>query len=131
MNNLHFGMVFDYLCNQSGKDNIVIADDLKVSPSTISRWRSGERTPKLSKLKEIADYFNIDPKIFTLSNMEQTDLQNQILYYQRSSKLDSIIMTSNAKKVEVNQLLDQLNDAGHDAAIAQLKMLTKIDEYKK
>lgn len=131
MNNLHFGMVFDYLCNQSGKDNIVIADDLKVSPSTISRWRSGERTPKLSKLKEIADYFNIDPKIFTLSNMEQIDLQNQILYYQRSSKLDSIIMTSNAKKEEINQLLEQLNDAGHDAAIAQLKMLTKIDEYKK
>ncbi|MEG0471827.1 MAG: XRE family transcriptional regulator [Solibacillus sp.] len=41
-----------------------LAEDLKVSRTTVLRWRSGERNPKLPKVKEIAEYFNVSPKIF-------------------------------------------------------------------
>lgn len=41
-----------------------LAQDLKVSRTTVLRWRTGERNPKLPKVKEIADYFNVSPKIF-------------------------------------------------------------------
>lgn len=67
MTNVDFGELFNTLCDQSGKTNAEIARGLDVDKATIGRWRNGERSPKLSSLKEIADYFNVDIQIFTTS----------------------------------------------------------------
>lgn len=72
MNTSDFAILFDNLCEQSGKNNVQIAKDLEVDKATIGRWRSGERTPKLSKLSKIASYFNVDINIFSLSNGDKT-----------------------------------------------------------
>lgn len=37
-----------------------LAEALKVSPSTVGMWEQGQRVPKLEKLEEIADFFNIN-----------------------------------------------------------------------
>lgn len=65
MSDIDFGKLFNRLCEQSGKNNAEIARGLNVDKATIGRWRSGERSPKLSSLSEIADYFNVDIKIFS------------------------------------------------------------------
>lgn len=41
-----------------------LAEDLDVSRTIVLRWRTGERSPKLPKLKEITSYFNISPREF-------------------------------------------------------------------
>ncbi|MHC5215240.1 helix-turn-helix domain-containing protein [Enterococcus sp. LJL128] len=35
-----------------------------VNRTTITRWRTGERSPKMEKLPEIASVFQVDPRIF-------------------------------------------------------------------
>ena len=65
MSNVDFGELFNKLCEESGKTNTEIAQGLHVDKATIGRWRNGERSPKLSSLQEIAEYFNVDIHIFT------------------------------------------------------------------
>lgn len=35
-----------------------------VNRTTVTRWRTGERSPKMEKLPEISAVFNVDPRIF-------------------------------------------------------------------
>lgn len=58
-----FSYLFDTLCEESKYNNAEIADLLNVDRATIGRWRTGERSPKLSKIPEIAKLFNVDIKI--------------------------------------------------------------------
>lgn len=41
-----------------------LADLVNVSRTTVTRWRTGIRSPKMEKLPEIAKIFNVDPKVF-------------------------------------------------------------------
>lgn len=44
------------------RDNITayrVGKDLNISYSILSEWKSGIKTPKLDKLKKIADYFGV------------------------------------------------------------------------
>lgn len=68
MNNNDFSKLFNKLCNNSSYNNTEIANKLNVDKATISRWRKGERTPKLSKLKDIADLFGVDVQIFNIQS---------------------------------------------------------------
>ena len=52
------------LMEQQKINDTKLAEDLSVSRTTVLRWRTGERSPKLPKLKEIANYFNVSPKEF-------------------------------------------------------------------
>ena len=36
-----------------------------IDPSTVSNWKTGKYTPKLDKLKKIADYFGVSVEVFT------------------------------------------------------------------
>lgn len=45
---------------QDGLLQAQLAKALGVSKSTVSMWETGERTPTLETLEEIADYFNVD-----------------------------------------------------------------------
>lgn len=70
------------------KNNITdaqLAQDLNVSRTTILRWRSGERNPKLPKVKEIAEYFNVNPKVFVdtelISNVKMVSERKAVPKY--------------------------------------------------
>lgn len=45
-----------------------LAEAVNVNRTTVSRWRSGERSPKLEKLPEIASIFNVNPQVFIGEN---------------------------------------------------------------
>ena len=51
--------------------NEELGEKVGVNRTTISRWRSGERSPKIEKLPEIARIFNVDPRIFVGEMPEQ------------------------------------------------------------
>lgn len=38
-----------------------LADKIGVAPSTISYWEAGKTSPRMGKVKQLADIFNIDP----------------------------------------------------------------------
>lgn len=44
---------------KNNKTTYQVAKDTHISNSTFSDWKSGRSTPKLDKLKIIADYFDV------------------------------------------------------------------------
>ena len=42
---------------ESGKTQVEIARDLSINPATLSSWMTGTRTPKMSKIDMLCDYF--------------------------------------------------------------------------
>lgn len=42
---------------ESGKSQVEIAKDLGLNPATLSSWMTGTRTPKMSKIDMLCDYF--------------------------------------------------------------------------
>ena len=59
-----FKKVFSNLVEKSGYSDAEIARRLGVNRSTISRWKSGEQSPPLPKVKEIANFFGVSPMVF-------------------------------------------------------------------
>ncbi|MED0689926.1 LexA family transcriptional regulator [Bacillus licheniformis] len=60
------------LMNRQKIGDTKLAEDLNVSRTTVLRWRTGERTPKLPKMKEVAEYFNVSPKVFVDNDLLDT-----------------------------------------------------------
>lgn len=56
--------MFENLCRSKGVTPYRVAKETGVSTSTLSSWKSGRYTPKLDKLKAIADYFGVDVSVF-------------------------------------------------------------------
>jgi phage repressor protein, putative len=55
-----FGNMIDYFRQQSGLTMEELGQKLGKSKSSISRWVSGERYPKIEEIEEIAHFFNTD-----------------------------------------------------------------------
>ncbi|MDN6641114.1 MAG: XRE family transcriptional regulator, partial [Tetragenococcus sp.] len=59
-----FSDKLDKLMQQRDMSNEELGELVNVNRTTIARWRSGSRSPKMEKLPEIASIFNVDPRIF-------------------------------------------------------------------
>lgn len=59
-----FSKVFSRLISKSELNDAEVARRLNVNKSTISRWKTGEQSPQLSKIKEIALMFGVNPLLF-------------------------------------------------------------------
>lgn len=55
---------FADLLAKTNKTAYRVAKDTGVSTATLSSWKKGEYTPKLDKLKVLADYFGVDINYF-------------------------------------------------------------------
>lgn len=58
--NIIFGQMIDYYRRQKGLTMEELGKELGKAKSSISRWISGERYPKIEEIEEIAKYFNTD-----------------------------------------------------------------------
>lgn len=73
-----------------------LAELVDVNRTTVTRWRTGERSPKMEKLPEIAQVFKVDPRIFVGEETNDLDVlpvynllnnENKNLVYAFASKL--------------------------------------------
>lgn len=55
---------FADLLAKTNKTAYQVAKDTGVSTATLSSWKKGEYTPKVDKLKILADYFGVDINYF-------------------------------------------------------------------
>ncbi|SDN92050.1 Phage repressor protein C, contains Cro/C1-type HTH and peptisase s24 domains [Enterococcus faecalis] len=84
-----------------------LATLVNVNRTTVTRWRTGERSPKMEKLPEISAVFNVDPRIFVGEEPTTTTL-TQIT--DTSAKLDESrqkIVLSTAERQLEEQLHEQ------------------------
>lgn len=84
-----------------------LATLVNVNRTTVTRWRTGERSPKMEKLPEISAVFNVDPRIFVGEEPTATTL-TQIT--DTSAKLDESrqkIVLSTAERQLEEQLHEQ------------------------
>lgn len=51
---------FEQLMKEHNKTAYQVSKDTGVSQTILSYWKSGRSTPKVDKLKIIADYFKVD-----------------------------------------------------------------------
>lgn len=52
------------LMKQHDMNDDTLGELVGVNRTTVSRWRTGERSPKMDKLPEIANVFKVDPRVF-------------------------------------------------------------------
>lgn len=85
-----------------------------LADSAIRRYELGKANPKKETIQKIANALNIDP--FSLYSFEMA-----------TKVLEESI---NAKEQELFESYNQLNTAGQEKAVEQVKLLTKIPEYQ-
>lgn len=58
-----------------------LAKKLGKAKSSISKWESGERSPKIYEIEEIAEFFGVEPNVmmFGFNNVKSTSTTKQIL----------------------------------------------------
>lgn len=55
-----------------------MANDLKTTYRTVSSWETGEKKPRLNKLEEIANYFDVNTASLLKSEIPDKELLNTI-----------------------------------------------------
>ena len=55
---------FAKLLDETNKTAYQVSKDTGVSTATVSCWKKGEYTPKVDKLKILADYFGVSIEYF-------------------------------------------------------------------
>lgn len=55
---------FEQLVQARGITNYRVAKDLGLAPTVFTDWKKGKSTPKVDKLKKIADYFGVSIEYF-------------------------------------------------------------------
>ncbi|OME07905.1 MULTISPECIES: XRE family transcriptional regulator [Paenibacillus] len=82
-----FSKVFSELVSKSNYTDAELARRLNVNRSTIGRWKNGDLSPKLPKLKDIADLFQVNPLIFVDDQYKKTVLPKEAIPVKGTSVL--------------------------------------------
>lgn len=83
------------IMKEKDKSQTDISRDLDIPFSTVSSWFTGKKYPRVDKMQELADYFDVSMKELT---DEQPDVNEKII------KLNRI--TSDMSDEELNTLLE-------------------------
>ena len=94
----------------------MIADSFHVSKQTISAWRSGSRSPKKSKLQEIADFYRKDIVWF--------------FGYDVPAEEKPVPVEEDEQIKEILNLLNCLSDQKKAEAIRYLRYLSASEEVE-
>lgn len=55
---------YEQLRNNLGITDYRVSEETGITRSTFSGWKSGKSTPKLPKLRKLAEYFNVPLEYF-------------------------------------------------------------------
>lgn len=77
MNN-YFAKNLKFLREKKGYSQQKVAEELNVPYSTLSCWENGIRQPKIEKINEIANYFNVGLDIVSTDYTNNDPLFNEL-----------------------------------------------------
>ena len=107
-----------------------LGDLCGIADSNIRKYESGKQNPKIKTLQRIADALSIS--IYDLMEFDEdyskSDKMRMVKYL---NQLESGINCIEMSEFVMTGLLYQLNDKGQEKAIEQVRLLTKIPEYRK
>lgn len=126
---IKLGTSIKKLRKEKGWTQRQMADELGISYSTYSNYENNYRMPDVDTLLhiseilkvDVAQLFNIDNRVAGISNLDYDNKGN--------ISIESLIPEEIEKEILI--YLSELNDKGLEKAIEQIKMLTKIPEYRK
>ena len=99
---------------KSGKDRTEIAEDLKLSYSTLTDWINGKKYPRINNIEKLATYFNIS-KSELIEDFEEIKKDNDrlstIIVKLRTNKellevVEKLIYLDKNKLESLTKLLD-------------------------
>lgn len=121
-----FSSVLTNLMRSKNISDEQLATLVGVNRTTVTRWRTGDRSPKMEKLSEIATVFKVDPRIF-VGEQPSTTLT---LINDTSAKLEE------PKQKEVlifaeNKLQEQEKEKQDNVILANFGVKYNVEEDKK
>lgn len=116
-----FAKNLNYLFAKYNVEQNILAEKLQVSSSAITEWVKCRKFPRIDKLQDIADIFNLNISELIDCELENNDTNN-IFFNEISEKFGT-------NSVELLNYYKELNDLGKNKAIENVKDLTKIEEY--
>lgn len=105
MDNNIFGERVKELLKQNDMSQRELADRIKVTPVTLSRYITGERTPRMSDVSNIATVLNTTAN-YLLDTEEISDFDSEYLKIHRLIARNVGKMSPKQKKAIVNALFD-------------------------
>ncbi|WP_434785365.1 helix-turn-helix domain-containing protein [Lactobacillus iners] len=105
-----FGQMIDYFRRQNNLTMEELGQKLGKAKSSISRWVSGERYPKIEEIEQIANFFNTD--IYTLIfgfNYNEDSKSDLLTVYNQLTDIRKHKVYSYAKQ-QLDEQTDNLNE---------------------
>ncbi|UFA56447.1 helix-turn-helix domain-containing protein [Staphylococcus aureus] len=65
------------LLNKKGIDQKQLATDLNISPASVTHWIKGNKYPRIGRIEELAEYFNVPMSRLT-QNQDKDEQQDTI-----------------------------------------------------
>ncbi|MGK9299725.1 helix-turn-helix transcriptional regulator, partial [Melissococcus plutonius] len=111
-----FSENLSYLMKQKDISDEKLANLIGVNRTTITRWRLGERSPKMEKLSEIAQFFNVDPRIFVGETpmTDITTIYNQLNDKRQTKTYNYAEQQLNEQKQEQQSNIIPFNNSSND-----------------
>lgn len=128
---MNTGEAIKYYRTKSGMTQKRLAEISGVSEISIRKYESNDRTPKIKTIFSIAGALKVD--FFDLISVEE---YNHKIEQEADEKIQESIKNGSVRVItpKENELINYyyaLNDNGQDKAVEQVKLLTKIPEYRK
>ncbi|MGK9295947.1 helix-turn-helix domain-containing protein, partial [Melissococcus plutonius] len=111
-----FSKNLSYLMKQTDMSDEKLASLIGVNRTTITRWRLGERSPKMEKLSEIAQVFNVDPRVFIgeIPTKDITTIYNQLKSPRQNIVLKTAEQQLNEQKQEEQSNVISFNNSSNN-----------------
>ena len=115
-----------WLRYQRGYSLEQVANELKVSSMTISKWERGKTSPKTENLEKLANFFQI-PKSYFLTGeiLDTSKLDGQDDFKELENILDQYLQSPGYEQTEVSQkkIDDAIHKFSNDLSAKQKQMM--------
>lgn len=124
---MKIGNVIKKIRTEKGLTQKKMAELLQIPYSTYSNYENNNRTPDTDTLFRIADTLGVE--VWDLFGVDERTAKTSNLDYDEQGTM-SIKSTLSDTAAEIMFLVQQLNKLGEQKALEQVKLLTKIPEYR-
>lgn len=104
--NKHYGELFKFYRNRSGKTQKEVCDYLNVTQSTLSKYETGLLEPPFDILLKMKNLYNVSIDVL-LGATSKKDLFNRVLKYESSKDITKLINDPKLSNDEIFKILEE------------------------